>query len=632
MCGLVGVVDVRGVSSAVLHEMTCALSHRGPNDSGLLCFDPDAREFIEPDPEITHQRRYPLAIGFRRLSILDTSNHGHQPMVSLNGRYAIAYNGELYNFHDLRAELIARGCHFRSKTDTEVVLRLYELYGAAMLSRLNGMFALAILDRDTQMLFLARDRMGIKPLYYYVHNGCLVFASEVKAFLYYPAFELTLDYCRLSEFFLFRYIAGTHCLLRGVRSLEPGTYMMVGYGHIVNRVYWTIPQHRPELGVAEGRTQLEELIQESVTRQLISDVKIGCQLSGGIDSSLVSYWASRKHGGLFDSVSVVFEDPRHGEEPYIDRVNRSLGLVGHKATLDVKFMLKHLKQATWHYDFPLSLPNSLGIYLLSQCARKYVTVLLSGEGADEVFGGYRRCYLAAWLLRLGRIPGLVRLSGLERTLQRFESIEETLLGLSAFGEPELVQRIYPEFSLKKALASRIDIWRATQDGNFLERLLTYEQRTYLVELLLRQDKMCMAHSVENRVPMLDHRIVELAKRMPTRLKVSTPIIPRGSRSDYFTKIVLKEIVATIYDRPFAYRSKSYFALPLHDLFASPGFVAAFPEYREALSDLGACNLFEVDAVYKAARELGGSYAALLWSVVAFGAWWSVFQKPRTHAH
>jgi asparagine synthase (glutamine-hydrolysing) len=241
--------------------------------------------------------------------------------------------------------------------------------------------------------------MGIKPLYYYAHNGCLLFASEVKAFLYYPAFEFALDYYRLSEFFLFRYIAGTHSLLKRVRSLEPGTYMMVGYDHVVKQVYWTTPQRRSELTVAEGRTQLEELIQESVTRQLISDVKVGCQLSG-VDSSLVSYWASRKHARLFDSISVVFEDPRHGEEPYIDQVNRSLGLVGHKATLDVKFMLKHLKRATWHYDFPLSLPNSLGIYLLSQCAREYVTVLLSGEGADEVFGGYRRYYFCRCMICL----------------------------------------------------------------------------------------------------------------------------------------------------------------------------------------------------------------------------------------
>jgi asparagine synthase (glutamine-hydrolysing) len=265
--------------------------------------------------------------------------------------------------------------------------------------------------------------------------------------------------------------------------------------------------------------------------------------------------------------------------------------------------------------------------LLSQHAREYVTVLLSGEGADEVFGGYRRFYIAAWLTRLGCIPGLVKLSGLERTLPRLESIDETLVGLSAFGEPALIERIYPDFSLKEALASRIDIWRATQDGSILERFLTYEQRTYLVELLLRQDKMCMANSVENRVPMLDHRIVELAKRMPTRLKVSTPLVPRSGRGDYCTKIILKEIAADVYGQPFAYRPKSYFALPLHDLFASPEFMAAFPEYRSALGDLGACDLPAIDALVKAAREIGGSYATLLWNVIALCAWWLVFRKP-----
>jgi asparagine synthase (glutamine-hydrolysing) len=629
MCGFVGVVDTQGVSDAVLNEMTGALSHRGPDDAGLLCFDPSTHQFVE-STAITENKRYSLAIGFRRLSILDTSASGHQPMISPNGRYAITYNGEIYNFQELRTDLLARGYHFRSQTDTEVILRLYELYGPSMLARLNGMFAFAILDRDNQTAFLARDRMGIKPLYYYARNGCFLFGSEVKSFLYHPVFELALDHRRLSEFFLFRYIAGTDSLLKGVRSLEPGTYMVVGHGQIVSRVYWTIPQHRPELSIFEARTQLTELLENSVSSQLISDVKVGCQLSGGIDSSLVSHWASRHHAGLFDSISVIFEDPRHGEEPYIDHVNRTLGLVGHKATLDVTFMLKHLKRATWHYDFPLSLPNCLGIYLLSQHAREYVTVLLSGEGADEVFGGYRRFYIAAWLSRLRHIPGLVGLSGLEQSMRRFKTIDETLVGLSAFGEPELIHRIYADFNLKHALASRIDILCTTQDNSLLERLLTYEQRTYLVEVLMRQDKMCMAHSVENRVPLLDHRIVELAKRMPTRLKCGVPVIPRGGRSDCYTKIVLKEIAAAVFGRPFAYRPKSYFALPLHDLFASPEFTATYPEYRDALSDLGAFDPAAIDALSREASKLGGSSASLMWNMLALGAWLLVFRKHIAH--
>jgi asparagine synthase (glutamine-hydrolysing) len=466
MCGFVGVVDTQGVSDAVLNEMTGALSHRGPDDAGLLCFDPATHQFVE-STAITENERYSLAIGFRRLSILDTSASGHQPMISPNGRYAITYNGEIYNFQELRTDLLARGYHFRSQTDTEVLLRLYELYGPSMLARLNGMFAFAILDRDNQTAFLARDRMGIKPLYYYARNGCFLFGSEVKSFLYHPVFELALDHRRLSEFFLFRYIAGTDSLLKGVRSLEPGTYMVVGHGQIVSRVYWTIPQHRPELSIFEARTQLTELLENSVSSQLISDVKVGCQLSGGIDSSLVSHWASRHHAGLFDSISVIFEDPRHGEEPYIDHVNRSLGLVGHKATLDVTFMLKHLKRATWHYDFPLSLPNCLGIYLLSQHAREYVTVLLSGEGADEVFGGYRRFYIAAWLSRLRHIPGLVGLSGLEQSMRRFKTIDETLVGLSAFGEPELIHRILSVtkmWSLRSDAVSVNRTWRLGESG------------------------------------------------------------------------------------------------------------------------------------------------------------------------
>jgi asparagine synthase (glutamine-hydrolysing) len=565
-------------------------------------------------------------MGFRRLSILDTSYNGHQPMVSPDGRYAITFNGEIYNFQELRSELVTRGHHFRSQTDTEVLLRLFELYGSEMLARLNGMFAFAIMDRDTETLFLARDRMGVKPLYYYQRDGRFLYASEVKSFLYHPAFEPVLDQERLSEYFIFRYVACTSSLLRGVRSVEPGAYVTVQQGECVGHTYWTTPEHSPTRRPQEVRAQFTELLQSSVKYQLISDVKIGCQLSGGVDSSVVSYWAARQHADLFDSISVIFQDPRYSEEPYIDQVNASLGLVGHKTTLDVAGMVESLPWATWHNDFPLGMPNCLGIYRLSQTARRHVTVLLSGEGADEVFGGYRRFYYAAWLARLHRIPGLVRLSRLERKLPRYGGLEETLVGLSAFADPAMISRVYPDFSLDQALAPRLENWRLARDATLVERLLTYEQRTYLVELLLRQDKMCMAHSVENRVPLLDHRIVELAKQMPTALKVSTPRLPRGALSDYYTKRVLKEMAASCFGEPFAYRPKAVFALPLRELFTSPAFAATFPEYRSALRDFGGCDLSEVDALYRAARETGGPHAELLWNVIALAAWCLMFRR------
>jgi asparagine synthase (glutamine-hydrolysing) len=367
-------------------------------------------------------------------------------------------------------------------------------------------------------------------------------------------------------------------------------------------------------------------LQDSVKCQLISDVKVGCQLSGGIDSSLVSYWAARQQGGLFDSISIKFQNPEFSEEPYIDYVNQSLGLVGHKATLELDFILEHLNRATWHYDFPVTQPNCLGIYLLSQQARKHVTVLLSGEGADEVFGGYRRFYDAAWLARFVGIPGMLSLSKIKRRLAPFGSVDEKLVGLLSFCDPAQIMRIYPDFNLQQALARRFEIWHATQDSTLLERQLTYEQRTYLVELLMRQDKMCMAHGIENRVPMLDHRIVELAKRIPTRLKVSTPLVPRRGRSVYHTKSILKQMAAKIYGQSFAYRPKSVFALPLHELFASRAFRAAYPEYRNALRDLGAFDLAEVDALYRASCENPGAHANLLWNLIALGAWLLVFRK------
>jgi asparagine synthetase B (glutamine-hydrolysing) len=415
MCGFVGILDPRGVPDHILLDMTQALAHRGPDDLGLVCFDRDARQFIELNSRAERGRRCFTAMGFRRLSIPDTSHNNHQPMLSQDRRYAITFNGEIYNFQELRSELITRGYRFRSQTDTEVLL--------------------------------------------------------------------------------------------------------------------------------------------------------------------------------------------------------------------CGFMVENLPQVTWHNDFPLGLPNCLGIYLLAQTARRYVSVLLSGEGADEVFGGYRRFYYAAWLARLGRIPGLLRLSGLERKLPQYGGLEQTVVGLSAFGNPALIGRIYPAFSLEQALVSRLDIWRATQDGTLLERLLTYEQRTYLVELLLRQDKMCIAHSVENRVPLVDHRIVELAKQIPTVLKVSTSRLPRGARGDYCTKRVLKEMAAHTFGQSFAYRPKAVFALPLQELGRDPSIwrgVPKVPNCAPRPRRLRPC---------RGRRPISGRAgygrppcAELLWNVVALAAWWLVFGK------
>jgi len=549
-------------------------------------------------------------------------------MLTPDRRFAITYNGEIYNFLELREELVRRGYTFRSRTDTEVILYLYAEYGPEMLAKLNGMFAMAIYDSTARTLFLARDRMGIKPLYYYQRGHLFIYASEVKAFLYHPAFHPELNQERLSEYFLFRYVGCPDSLLKGVHSIEPGTYMIVRDGEPMTRIYWKVPEHnRLPMESSEAKVELAELMQSSVRYQLISDVKVGCQLSGGIDSSLVSHWAAEQHGSLFDSVSIVFRDPRFSEEPYIDHVNRLLSLRGHKAYLENDFVLDQFRLITWHNDFPLSHPNCIGIFLLSKEAKRHVTVLLSGEGADEVFGGYPRFYQAAWLLRLNRTPAVWLIPSLKKRLLPFGGLGESLIGLSAFGDPELIAKVYPEFDLDQALGPRLEIWSQVRDGNLLERLLTYEQRTYLVELLMRQDKMCMAHSVENRVPYLDHRVVEFSKSLPTAMKVRAPIFTRRGLAVNSTKRILKGLASDCFGKMFAYRTKSGFPLPLDEVFSSSTFSAAFvEEYRQAISNLGFCNLSEVDDLYQTTREFGGRYSQMFFTVVALALWWKVFKK------
>jgi asparagine synthase (glutamine-hydrolysing) len=621
MCGLVGVLDNGGVRPDVLATMTRALTHRGPDDEGFVFLQPDAKAFIGWPSNGEVADRYPAAMGFRRLSILDLSEHGRQPMISSSGRFAMMLNGEIYNYRELRASLINEGICFQSQSDTEVALVLYEREGPAMLSKLNGMFAIAVLDAQTGAVWLARDRLGIKPLYYYVRGRVVLYASEIKAFLCHPSFTRALNVDRLSEYLLFRYVAEPESLWAGVRAVEPGTHMTIQDGQIRTIRYWQIPSYAPlSRGPAENEVALESLMRSSIRYQLISDVKVGCQLSGGIDSSLISAWAVREHPGLFDAISVIFREATYSEEPQIDMVTTALGLVGHKTVLDAACSAEMFEDATWHHDLPLNHPNSLGILRLSGLARSYVTVLLSGEGADEVFGGYQRFATAARLIQLGRYPGGTAIwRRLRPRLAPFRDHDGMLIGLSAFGDPEQVSRLYPAFSMPKALETRRALWESASESDPLERLITYEQRTFLVDALMRQDRMSMARSIENRVPFLDHRVVEFAKTLPTRLKIDSGAALTGW-TRLGTKVILKRLAARRFGSALAYRAKSGFGLPLQEWFASGAFRGVMEPAWDVLRASGLFDHAELDRLLTDHSDVSESRTRLRWIMTALGVW------------
>ena len=397
MCGIAGFVNLDGApaDASVLGAMTDMIRHRGADDRGTLCLS--LRGGI-PD----------TALGFHRLKIVDLSARGHQPMTSPDGSTALLFNGEIYDAFDYKAELERDGYRFRSGTDTEVILALYEREGLErMLERLNGMFAIVIADTRRGAVHLLRDRVGIKPLYWAQRGTTVLFASEAKAFLAHPAFCAEIDPAEVDELLAFRYIAGEASLLKGVRHVQPGHRLTITPGGVTEARYWSIPDHPEKLRLSreDAVDRLDHLLGRSVQSQLRSDANVGCQLSGGVDSSLVTVLARSHHRADLNAFSIVFDEPQFSEERWILAAAATARAASHRFVFDEAAFMGALDAASWHIDQPISHPNSLALWLLARRSREHATVLLSGEGADELFGGYARVYDAHRrpMARAGRV-------------------------------------------------------------------------------------------------------------------------------------------------------------------------------------------------------------------------------------
>ena len=581
MCGITGIIhlDGGGVDAVALRHMTDVARHRGPDDQGFRLFSLATGETAAYDPTRgVPPGRFTSGFGFNRLSILDLSPRGHQPMANEDGTVFIAFNGEVYNAFDHRPALEAAGHRFRSATDTEVILHLYEEHGIeGCLDRLNGMFAFAIADLRRGEVHLARDHLGIKPLYHARHAGMLLFASEAKSIMAFPGFPRELDPAMLDEHLLFRYNAGDGFLAKGICQVRPGFRLRVdASGATSVHRHYTIPDVTPDAAGADDR--FEAAFEKSVKSQLISDVKLGCQLSGGIDSSMVTSIARERFEQDLDAFSIIFDDASVSEEPWMRIAATKTRTSLHAATLTFDYFIDHLREATWHYDTPLNLGNAVGLFLLAQEARKRVTVLLSGDGADELLGGYPRFFMAA--IRpgvLGALPLLRHLPGLGPKLVRnFDSPpgldrEAWFIKYSSSMRDAQALLLRPDADLAAPRERRRAIFREGR-STFLDDCCKYDMQTFMVELLIRQDKMMMAHSVENRVPFLDRDVVEAARRLPLSRRISgSPLRPNPMERG--TKIILKEMAERRFGREFVRRRKSGFGLPLLDYFRHPRFEA-----------------------------------------------------------
>src|SRR4051812_5057715 len=541
MCGIAGFVNLDGApaDASVLAAMTDMIRHRGADDRGTLCLS--LRGGI-PD----------TALGFHRLKILDRSAGGRQPMISPDRSTALLFNGEIYNAVDYKRELERGGYQFRTGTDTEVVLALYERKGLErMLEHLNGMFAIVIADTRRGAVHLLRDRIGVKPLYWAQRGPTVLFSSEAKAFLAHPAFCPEIDPTGLDELLAFRYVAGDASLLKGVRHVQPGHRLTITPAGVTEARYWSIPDPPEKLPLSRNDAvdRLDHLLSRSVQLQLRSDASVGCQLSGGVDSSLVTVLARTHHRADLNAFSIVFDEPRFSEERWILEAAATAHATSHRFVFDETAFMGALDAATWHMDQPIGHPNSLALWWLARCSRERATVLLSGEGADELFGGYARASDARTANDSSR-------SGVSDAVGTF-------IRASQFHSEARLSKLRPAANLRPALAKRRALFEEGH-GDHLSNCLKYDMRTHLVDLLLRQDKMAMAHGIENRVPFLDRHVVEFARALPVEHLVGPPL-PSGESG---TKIVVKELARRRFDAAFVDRRKSAFNLPLAQYFRS----------------------------------------------------------------
>ncbi len=577
MCGLTGYWLFKNQSetnNGTIGEMLRLQKHRGPDDSGIVGINTEKNSFqeLKADGSENFTIQPDLIFGFNRLSILDLSPNGHQPMVSKDETVLLMMNGEVYNAFDFKKDLQDKGYQFKSETDTEIVLCLYQVYGLqGMLDRLNGMFAIVIYDTKIKKLLLIRDRFGIKPLYVVNEDGRMSFSSEMKCFKALPGFRFQLDESKLSEFLLFRNLIN-QTLFKNIINIEPGHFMEVSeQGESSLHRYFDL---RSEVAIENrindaksAENELKTKLQQSVKRQMISDVKLGCQLSGGVDSSLVTAYANQYvNKGALETISIIFDNPKFSEKKYIDQVAEKLKLQSHQFTLSAADYFSMLEEATWHFEQPLNHPNTIGIKLLSREAKKQVTVLLSGEGADEALAGYNR-----FLPNGSKLSFRNFLSGLKKNRSKAISFltywfnaDYRYLMQTAFGSLTAASSLYSSFSMRKALLQRKQIWN-TINGDLRPKRRKYELLTYLPDLLMRQDKMSMAHSIENRVPFLDNEMISTSLAINDDLLIGK----RNGRSE--GKILLKELCADEFGQSFAYRDKMGFGIPLAEFFSSDSF-------------------------------------------------------------
>ncbi len=592
--------------------MLTAIFHRGPDEDGRLVDGP-------------------LAMGMRRLSIIDLAD-GQQPIYDESGRYAVVFNGEIYNYRELRKELIGRGHQFKTNSDTEVIVHLFEEHGPACVDDLRGMFGFAVWDHRTQELFIARDRMGIKPLYFTRTADAIVFGSEIKSLLQHPEVNVSLDHQALAAFLSLKYVPAPRTMFAGIESLPPAHCMTIAADQVTIRRYWDVSYEKPATPRTEEQyaDELDVHLREAISLRLRADVPFGAFLSGGIDSSVIVAYMSELLNEPVKTFSVGFAGGEEADElPYADKVAKHFGCDHHTLVINGNDFVEHAESVLWHLDQPIADQATAATHMVAKLARQHVKMVLTGEGGDELFAGYARYVgnqyekffrplpgFAGRMIRGGidYLPGMRRGKiALAALTQRDEAtrLSNWFPMLNDDAKQRLISDRLREFDTPTSayFAQQLERCDATEP---LDRMLHADCNLWLPDyLLLRGDKLTMANSLEARIPLLDQELVKFAAALPANMKL------RGKTRKY----LLKKVAARYLPDEIIHRRKQGFPIPIDAWMRNE----AKPMVHDLLANdsVARRGLFNPQVVANMlSRHESGThdYATELWGLMSIEMW------------
>lgn len=612
MCGICGIVGQHKNSQEVLERMMFRMHHRGPDDDGTYIDDK-------------------TMLGFKRLSIIDLE-HGHQPMKNEDETVIVVFNGEIYNFHDLRVILEGKGHVFANHSDTECLIHAYEEYGKEMVAHLRGMYAFAIWDTKRQVLFAARDSFGIKPFYYTVQNETLVFGSEIKSILEYPEYKREVNLTALDCYLSYQYSVLPETLFQEVYKLLPGWSLEFKEGQIQLEQYYDpqLKQSHSKKVSKEQKMQVKEMLDQeidaSIEAHLVSDVEVGVLLSGGVDSNYLLH-----SSGVKKSFTVGFSEDngRYSEMHQAKKMSDIMDCTNYQKQITAPEYWKRIQEAIYHMDEPLADPAAIALYFVDELAAKHVKVVLSGEGADELFGGYRIYHEPSSLRPFALVPGKCKkmlADSLQKSTRNFKGKNYLIRGCTPLQKRFIGNaKIFSKNEKEKLLKAK-DI--TTEPSDLLQNMYAGMEKLDDVtkmqnidiknwlpgDILLKADKMSMAHSLESRVPFLDRKVYEAADRLPSSLKI------RGNQ----TKYLFRQIAAKGLPEEVSEKKKLGFPVPIRVWLRQESY---YKIVKECFLSKAAEQFFHTEVLLQMLDEhYNGSqdYSRKIWTIYIFLVWYRVF--------